>query len=413
MLILMALFVGGALLGFTIATWKSSLILKNSQMEKALLEEKIEFFQKSGQFSVEQFRGVSIEALRHNHELFLQLAEASFEKFHQKTTQEVEKKEEVVRTLLAPVREALSKFDGKIEELEKSRIGAYSGLKEHMATLVETQKELRKETATLGRALRSPIIRGRWGEIQLRRVVELAGMLEHCDFFEQTSVTVEEKKFRPDLLIKLPGQKQIVIDAKAPLEAYLEAIECPEGELRDEKMKAHARQVRQHVTMLGRKSYWEQFQPTPEFVILFLPAESFFYAALEHDAALIEAGVDQQVILATPITLIALLRTIAYGWRQERVSQNAEEITLFGRELYKRVSDMSQHFAKVGRSLGSAVEAYNKTVGSLESRVLVSARRLKEREVMGGLKEIEPLEPVPQITRELQIEELMDENSAS
>lgn len=358
----------------------------------------------------EKFKGLSIDALKENHALFMQLATNTMEKFHEKSQNELEKKHQGVSELLKPVKESLEKFDGKIHELEKARIGAYTSIKEQVTTLIEAQKALRQETYNLVTALRAPHVRGRWGEIQLRRVVELAGMLNHCDFFEQQSVTTEGERLRPDLLVKLPGNRNIIVDAKAPLTSYLEGIETNDLDLRKAKMQDHARVIRNHTMMLGRKAYWDQFKPTPEFVVLFLPAETFFSAALEYDPQLIEAGVEERVILATPTTLIALLKSIAYGWRQESIAQNAEQISLLGKELYKRISDMGSHFGKLGKNLEHAVDSYNKAMGSLETRVMVGARRFKDLEVNGTEKEIDLLEPIEKTIRQLQVPELQTED---
>jgi DNA recombination protein RmuC len=293
--------------------------------------------------------------------------------------------------LMAPVSGALEKVEREMHRLEGAREGAYGELREQL-------RHLQSETGRLVTALRAPAVRGRWGEIQLQRVVELAGMLEYCDFVTQVVTEGESGRLRPDLVVRLPGGRSIVVDAKTPLAAYLEAIEAPDEATRKTRLAAHAVQVRTHLQSLGRKQYFEQFQPAPDFVVLFLPGESFFSAALENDPALIEFGLDQNVILATPTTLIALLRTAAYGWRQEALARNAAEISELGRELYRRLAGLSDHWIKLGRHLTQAVHSYNVAAASLESRVLVSARKFEELKTSPAgieIRQVPPVEHIP------------------
>jgi DNA recombination protein RmuC len=345
------------------------------------------------------FKALSSDALARNNQAFLDLARSTLAETQQAARGDLELRQQAIFAMVTPVRASLEKVDSKIQELEKARSGAYAALHEQVRSLIETQAQLRAETGKLVTALRTPGVRGHWGELQLRRVVEMAGMLDHCDFVTQATIGSDDVRIRPDLLVRLPAGKTIVVDAKTPLDAYLRAMEAGDEQTRKARFADHARQVRAQIAALGRKSYWEQFDHAPEFAVLFLPGECFFSAALESDPSLIEAGVDQNIILATPTTLIALLRAVAYGWRQEKLAQNAAEISTLGKELFKRLSDMGDHWNRMGRGLERAVEAYNAATGSLESRVMVSARKFAELKTAPLGVEIAELEPVEKNVR--------------
>lgn len=322
------------------------------------------------------FKTLSADALRANNQSFLELAKENLNRFQQGAQEDLAARQKSIEQLTKPIRENLEKFDGQLGEMEKARVGAYEALNSQVKELVATHlPRLHAETANLVKALRQPSARGRWGEVQLRRVVEMAGMLEHCDFEEQASRHTDEGRLRPDLIVRLPGGRQIVVDAKAPLDAYLTAVEATSDVEREAGLVRHAQQVRTHVQQLGRKSYFEQFSPAPEFVVLFVPGEAFFSAALAQDPGLIEYGADSRVIPASPTTLIALLKAVHYGWRQEALAENAQVVAELGKELYKRLSGMGAHWAKVGSALDKAVEHYNKASASLDTRVMVTARK--------------------------------------
>ncbi len=368
--------------------------------ERKAAGEKLAILNNAESKLADAFKALSADALRSNNQSFLDLAKQNLEAFQQTAKSELERRQSAIGDLIKPLKESLEKVDDKIGELEKNRVGAYTELREQVKTLMVSQSQLQSETNNLVKALRVPHIRGRWGEIQLRRVVELAGMLQYCDFTEQETVATEESRIRPDMIVRLPGNRTIVVDSKVPFDAFYESISTTDEEVRASRLKDHARLVRTHITNLSRKSYWETVQPTPEFVLLFLPGETFYSAALENDPKLIEDGVSQGVIIATPTTLIALLKAVSYGWRQEQMADNAQEVSDLAKTLYDRLRVFTNHFDDIGRNLDRALEAYNRGVRSLESRVLVTARRFKERGAIAG-EEIELLEPIDKAARPL------------
>jgi DNA recombination protein RmuC len=372
--------------------------------ERKVSQEKLELLTKAEEKLADAFKALSADALRNNNQSFLDLARQNLEKFQETAKGDLERRQNAIDELVKPLKESLEKVDDKILELEKTRVGAYAELREQVKTLATSQSQLQSETGNLVKALRMPHVRGRWGEIQLRRVVEMAGMVRYCDFAEQTTVNGEDGRLRPDMIVRLPGNRTIVVDSKVPFDAFYESISAVDEEVRSSKLKDHARLVRTHIATLSRKQYQEAVQPTPEFVLLFLPGETFYSAALENDPKLIEDGVSQNVIIATPTTLIALLKAISYGWRQEQMAENAHEVSNLARKLYDRLRTFTKHYDTIGRNLDRALDAYNQGVRSLETRVLVTARRFKERGALTG-EDIKSVEPVDKTTRPLSLDE--------
>jgi DNA recombination protein RmuC len=374
-------------------------IVARTEEERRASAEKLELAQglvRQSEASLrEAFSSLSSDALRRNNQSFLELARETLGAFQQQATGDLEKRQQAIDELVRPIRESLDKFDTKIADVEKARIDAYAGLKTHLGALEESQQMLRDETANLVKALRTPHVRGQWGEMQLRRVVEIAGMLEYCDFQSQRTLRTEDGALRPDMVVNLPGGKTVVIDAKTPLDAYVSANQTDDDTQRAELMRTHVRQVRDHVSKLSDKRYWAQVEGTPEYVVMFLAGEMLYTAALQHDPELLEFAARKNVLIASPATLIAYLRAIAHGWSQERIARNAERISELGRELYDRLQTMAGHFDDLRRKLDGAVEAYNRAVGSLEGRVMVSARRFGEL----GVSTAAPIEELGVIDR--------------
>ena len=379
------------------------------EREREAASEKLKLLDEAREKLADAFKGLSADALSRNNESFLKLARENLERFQHQAKDDLTARHKAIEQLTGPIRERLEKFDTKLDGLEQARTSAYSALNQQVNDLLQTHlPRLHRETADLVKALRQPQARGRWGELQLRRVVEMAGMLEHCDFEEQVNQTTEGGRLRPDLIVHLPGGRQVVVDAKAPVDAYLHAVEAQDEAGRKAALVNHARQVRNHVGQLAKKSYFDQFDPSPEFVVLFVPGEAFFSAALAEDPGLIEYGAENRVIPASPTTLIALLKAVSYGWRQEAMAQNAAEVAALGKELYDRIGTLSEHWTKVGKSLNQAVNAYNSAVGSLETRVLPSARKFRDLKTVSADKEIGSPEPVTQETRPLAAAELTE-----
>jgi len=374
----------------------ASLKSKLEEKEQALAAQKI-FLAESEKRQSDAFAALSRDALLSNSQVFLDRAKSELANLVTDAKGDLGKRQEAIDNLLKPLNEVLNRYNDQVQRLEESRQKAYGSLDQQLKSVATTTESLQKETGNLVQALRAPQVRGRWGELTLRRVVELAGMTKYCDFTEQLSVDTDSGRLRPDMIVHLSGGRDIVVDAKVPLVAYLDMIAATNDEDRALHLRRHAGQAREHMRKLAAKEYWNQFDKAPDLVVMFIPAESFFSAAAELDRLLIEDGIRNNIILSSPTTLIALLRTIAMGWRQEQIAENTKQIGALGAEIYERIATFVRNFAAVGNSLEKATEAYNKSVGSLESRVLVSARKFKEMgaTVQNDIPEIAQIEHIP------------------
>jgi DNA recombination protein RmuC len=379
------------------------------ESERAIAREREQQAARSEERIREAFGALAGEALNRNNEQFVAMAEARLA--HAKTAADgdLAQRQQAIEGLVSPLRESLERVQQQLNSVERERAGSYSQLLEQVATMRQTSEQLRTETAQLVTALRAPQVRGRWGELQLERTVEAAGMTEHIDYVTQASATGPDGIVRPDLVVKLVGGKSVVVDSKVAFSGYLEAMEAKDEATRKARLKAHARHLREHIDALGAKAYWEHFSPAPEFVVCFVPADAFLDAALREEPALLEHAFARNVIVATPSTLVTLLRTVAYTWRQDALAANAAEVHQLGRELYQRLSTMGGHIDKLGRALGSAVGSYNQTVSSLESRVLVTARRMSDLKVVDPAELLETPKQVTEIARSAQAPELVEQ----
>lgn len=386
--------VGGLLAGlWAVARLRAQVAVAEARRDETLksLQEQKALLAQARQELTDAFRGLSGDALKSNNDAFLTLARTSFEKLQAEAKGDLAQRQQAINDLVKPLQDSLTRYEDQLHQMERIRQSAYGGLDQQL-------QRLQQETGNLAKALRAPSVRGRWGEITLKRVAELAGLVAHCDFVEQQNVETEEGRARPDMVVHLPNDRDIVVDAKAVLSAYLEAHDAQDEAQRLAQLRRHAAQVRSRMDELSGKAYWSQFHRAPEFVVLFLPGEHFLGAALEHDPALIEDGFARRVILATPTTLIALLHAVAYGWRQEQLSEHAQQAGLLGKELYDRMAVLVEHLDDVGQALARSVQAYNKAVGSIEARILPAARKFKELGITSD-KDVAQLEPIASVPR--------------
>ncbi len=406
LVLILAALVIGALVGWLAGRPVTARLQTALETERTARAAQERIWTQAEQAFREAFSSLSARALNENNAAFLQLAETRLRQARTEAVADVDARKKAIEDLLSPMAKTLERVDAEVRDAERRRHSESAELLQRMALLDGNSRDLQAETRRLVDALKRPGVRGRWGELQLKRVVELAGMLDHCDFVEQQTVAASERRIRPDVIIQLPGGKTVIVDAKVPLDAYLRALEAPDEAARQVLLADHARQVRAHLSQLGAKNYFTDVAGSPEFVVMFLPGEMFFSAALEQDPALIEFGVERKVIPASPTTLIALLRAVAYGWQQEAMEENARQISELGRNLYESVRSLARHVSDLGARLQSSLEAYNKAVGSLEGNVLVKARRFKDLQVAPNAEDIERLEPIDRVPRVLQAAEL-------
>ena len=398
----------GALIGWLASRPAHARLVTELEKDRAAHQERLKTYQDAELTLRQSFQALSTEALQTNNRAFLDLAETRLRAARTEAASDIDSRKKAIEDLVSPLQKTLEQMDRELRDSERRRSESGAQLMQRIASLDTMGQGLRSETARLVDALKRPGVRGRWGELQLKRVVELAGMLDRCDFDEQETWSAEERRMRPDLVVHLPGGKHVIVDAKVPLDAYLKALDAPDEASRQALLVDHARQVRTHLGQLSAKGYAAHIHPSPDFVVMFLPGEMFFSAALEQDPSLIEAGVELRVIPASPTTLIALLRAVAYGWQQEALEENARKISDLGRNLYESVRVLGGHFEELGARLKGSLDAYNKAVGSLEGNVLVKARRFRELQAAGEVEEIPQLTVIDRVPRMLQARELTD-----
>jgi len=393
---------GGAVLGHLRAQRQITALREENaglratvNVERRTTDEKVAMIESARSQLTDTFAALSSQALRNSTEEFLKLAQQGMQQFHTRAQGDLDQKEKSIGVLMQPVKEALTRTEQQLRELEKERKEAYGSLSKHLESMAQTQLLLQGETRNLVQALRRPEVRGQWGELTLRRLAELAGMVQYCDFFEQETVKGEEGSLRPDMIVRMPDGREIVIDVKTPLDAYLSAVEAPDDAIRSWHLERHARKVRDRVRELASRNYWAQFKHSPDFVVMFIPGDQFLTAALDVDRDLLEYALGQKVVLATPTSFVALLRAVAYGWRQQNLAENAEKIRDLGEDLYQRLSTFTEHLSKLGKNLSSSLDHYNKAVGSFERQVLPGARKFAEM----GINSRKPMQDLDQIEK--------------